>query len=93
MDKILPRTGTHPVRIPYLRWFPPGWVNIKPPTGDRVQLQTPQLVGITQRKKERTVMENTGLPFDKCRKLSDAIAATYDILEGKGQWYLFNERF
>lgn len=72
---------------------PPGWVNIKPPTEDRIHLHTPQLIGITQRRKDRTVMENTGLPFDKCRKLSDAIAATYDILEGKGQQYLSDKRF
>jgi hypothetical protein len=28
-------------------------------------------------------MENTGTAFNKCKTLSEALAAVYDILEGK----------
>jgi hypothetical protein len=65
----------------------PGWVTIRLPRDDVAiePLLTPLFNGSTaiQRRKDRTVMENTGTAFNKCKTLSEALAAVYDILEGK----------
>ena len=63
----------------------PGWVKIRPPTEVVARLQTQEQEGVVQRRKDRTVLENTGLGFDQCERLSDAIAAAYDVLEGKSK--------
>ena len=70
----------------------PGWIKIRRPTMDVNRLQTQKQEGVVQRRKDRTVMENTGLGFDQCERLSDAIAATYDVLEGEIKKYFFIER-
>jgi len=70
----------------------PGWVKIRPPVGDVKYLQTQRREDVVQRRKDRTVMENTGLGFDQCQRLSDAIAAAYDVLEGESKKYLLVEK-
>jgi hypothetical protein len=67
---------------------PPGWVGTRLPADDVATepLQTPKLAFIERLRKDRTVMENTGRGFYECESLSEAIAVTYDILEGKSQW-------
>ncbi len=70
----------------------PGWVKIRLPCeGVAKPLLTPKVKfgGKTtiQWRKDRTVMENTGAAFNDCETLSEAVAAVYDIFEGKSeQW-------
>ena len=68
----------------------PGWVSVRPLPDDVPiePLLTPNVDGIIQRRKDRTVMENTGAKFNDCKTLSEAVAAVYDILEGKNKPWL-----
>ena len=59
----------------------PGWVDVKLPDTESNPLETPGHNG-AQRRKGRIVMENTGVGFDQCSTLLEAIAAVYDVLEG-----------
>jgi hypothetical protein len=63
----------------------PGWVENRPPAEVVDRLQTQEQDGVVQRRKDRTVLENNGLGFDQCERLSDVIAAAYDVLEGKSK--------
>jgi len=67
----------------------PGWVNVRLRNDDPIEpLLTPNIDGVIQRRKDRTVMENTGAKFNDCKVLSEAVAAVYDILEGKNKPWL-----
>jgi len=70
----------------------PGWVKVRLPVEDVDHLQTQYREDVVQRRKDRTVMENTGLGFDQCQRLSYAIAAAYDVLEGRSKKYLLVEK-
>ena len=67
----------------------PGWIKIILPPKDCPinHLHTPKVEisgkSIVRRRKDRTVMENTGSEFNGCQTISELIAVVYDILEGE----------
>ncbi|KAK7440597.1 hypothetical protein VKT23_016945 [Stygiomarasmius scandens] len=74
---------------------PCGWVKLEKPSNSIQFVTLPDLefdkMPYTRRSRERLMLKSTGEPFDKCKTLSDAVGATYDMLEAS-RWAIVHRR-
>ncbi|THV04694.1 hypothetical protein K435DRAFT_158920 [Dendrothele bispora CBS 962.96] len=68
-----------------LREDPPGWVTVVETTDTAVKFKPLEKMNFgsefAHRQRHRLVLRSTGLPFEKCETISEAVGAIYDLLE------------